>query len=85
MYFIILNVSNSVLRFIALVGVKVLCEHFIGQYDILIHSSECTVKKQKESTKCFPRIIGSKILNKMDTKKKGKKRKKDERERKMKK
>lgn len=54
MYFIILTVSSSVLRFISLVESKFLCEHFIGQYDILIYGPESTVKKQKGSTKHFP-------------------------------
>lgn len=70
MYFIILSVSSSVFRFISLVEAKFLCEHFIGQHDILIYDPESTVKSIKEVPNTSPCFIGSKILNKMLSKKK---------------
>ena len=70
MYFIILSVSSSDFRFISLVEAKFLCEHFIGQHDILIYDPESTVKSIKEVPNTSPCFIGSKILNKMLSKKK---------------
>lgn len=59
----ILSVSSSVFTFISLVEAKFLCEHFIGQYDILICDPESTVKSRKEVPNTSPSFIGSEILN----------------------
>lgn len=73
LFIVILSVSSSVFRFISLVKAKFLCEHFIGQYDILVYDPESTVKSRKEVPNTSPHFIGSKILNEMLTKKKEKK------------
>lgn len=53
MYYIILHFSSSVPTFISLAEAKFLCDHFIGQYNLLIYSTESTVKKQKGDTTPF--------------------------------
>lgn len=70
MYIFKFSVFSSVFKFISLVKVKFLFEHFIGQYDILIYDLESTVKSREEVPNTSPGFIGSKFLNEMLPRKK---------------